>query len=214
MMSTDHIKSFIRDLGIDLVGVADMTTLNGMPLGISAEGASFLDEFPRAIVLGAQYGKIGKNAKGREVSFFLENAALQVLEYLEEEGTQGLIIHTEDEYNPITRQGLLSLKVLAKAAGLGWQGRSLLIVSPEYGPVHRWVAVLTDLDISPDQPLSNECGSCSLCVDKCPQDALTLVPFEDHPESREAVLNVPACKGDNGCKVCIVVCPWFRQAIC
>lgn len=213
MLETDHIKSFVRKLGIDLVGVADMTTLKGMPLGISAEGASYLDQFPRAIVLGAQHGKIGKKAKGGEVSIFLESAALKVMEYLEEKGKQGLIIHTDEEYNPVTRHGLLSLKVLAKAAGLGWQGRSLLIISPEYGPVHRWIAVLTDLDLSPDRSLSNMCAACCLCVEKCPQHALTFVPFEDHPESREAVLNVPACRGDDGCKVCMVVCPWIRQAI-
>jgi len=97
---------------------------------------------------------------------------------------------------------------LAKGAGLGWQGRSLLIVSPEYGPIHRLVAVLTDMPLEPDQPIANRCEECSLCVDKCPEGALTLRQFEDHPESREDVLDVEACRGDYGCKVCMVVCPW------
>jgi epoxyqueuosine reductase QueG len=59
--------------------------------------------------------------------------------------------------------------------------------------------------------MQNQCEFCTLCVDKCPQKALTAVSFEDHPEHREDVLNVETCKGDYGCKVCIVVCPWAQQ---
>ena len=121
-----------------------------------------------------------------------------------------LIVHTEDEFDPTNRIGLMSLKVLAKAAGLGWQGRSLLIVSPRYGPIHRWIAILTNMDLHDDEPIPNQCGDCSLCIDKCPQGVLTLAPFDDHPERREDVLDIGLCKGDDGCRVCLVVCPWAK----
>jgi len=140
----------------------------------------------------------------------MEKAALEVMTYLEERCQSALIIHTEDEFDPRQRMGLLSLKVLVKGAGLGWQGRSLLIISPEYGPVHRWVAVLTDIDLHADVPIPNRCGDCSLCIDKCPKGALTLVPFDDHPEHRAEVLDIQACLGDEGCRVCLVVCPWTK----
>jgi epoxyqueuosine reductase len=208
---TEHLKSFVRRLGIDLVGIADLSTLEGMPIGIPADSATFLERFQSAIVLGAQLGKLGKQASGSEVSAYLEKAGLQVLSYLERDGYRGLIIHTEDEYDPISRTGLLSLKVLAKGAGLGWQGRSLLIVSPAYGPIHRWIAVLTDLELQADEPIANQCGTCSICVDKCPHGALTLVSFDDHPRHRENVLNLEVCRGDDGCAVCLVACPWASQ---
>jgi epoxyqueuosine reductase len=140
----------------------------------------------------------------------MEKAALDVMGYLEARGYPALIIHAEDEFDPIRRMELLSLKVLAKGAGLGWQGRSLLIISPEYGPVHRWIAVLTNMDLQADEPIPNQCGDCSLCVDKCPKGALTLVPFDDHPDRREDVLDIQACLGDEGCRVCLVACPWAK----
>lgn len=207
---TELLKSLIRRLGIDVIGIANLRTLDGMPVGIPADSAGFLGRFQFAIVLGAQLGRLGPKASGTEVSAYLEKAALHVMAYLEQDGYPGLIIHTEDEYDPINRMGLLSLKVLAKEAGLGWQGRSLLIVSPEYGPIHRWIAVLTNMDLQADGPIPNQCGTCSICVDKCPQGALTYVSFDDHPHRREDVLNLEACRGDDGCTVCLVVCPWAR----
>jgi epoxyqueuosine reductase QueG len=132
------------------------------------------------------------------------------MEYLEDKGYRQLIIHTEDEFDPIKRLGFMSLKLLAKTAGLGWQGRSLLIISPEYGPLHRLVAILTDLPLQTNQTIKNGCSDCRKCIDACPQNALTFVAFEDHPSSREDVLDIKTCLGDNGCLVCILSCPWLK----
>jgi epoxyqueuosine reductase len=143
----------------------------------------------------------------------MEKAALEVITYLEQKGCNYLIVHTEDEFDPIKRIGLVSLKVLAKAAGLGWQGRSLLIVSPEYGPIYRLIAVLTNFELQADSPIHNQCGTCSICIDKCPYGALNLVNFDDHPDKREDVLDISSCKGDDGCKVCISVCPFTKLLI-
>jgi epoxyqueuosine reductase len=206
---TERVSAFIRDLGVDLVGIAELSQLKGMPIGIPSGAASLLDRYRHAIVMGAQYGKLGKAVSGTEASLFLEGAALKVLEHLEVEGYNGLIVHTEDEFDPKSRTGLMSLKVLAKAAGLGWQGRSLLVVSPKYGPVHRWIAVLTRKELAAGAAIANQCGECSTCVDRCPEGALTLTRFDDHPERREDVLDVGKCRGDDGCEVCMSVCPWM-----
>ena len=206
---TEHLKSFIRNKGIDLFGIVDLQLLEGMPIGILPDSTGFLKRYRYAIVMGAQMGKLGAKSSGNEVSLFLEKAALEVMLYLvEKKGYCALIIHTEDEFDPIKRMGLMSLKVLAKEAGLGWQGRSLLIISPEYGPIHRLIAVLTDMPLQPNQPVPNHCDDCSLCIEKCPENALTYISFADHPEHREDVLDIRVCKGDDGCKVCLVMCPW------
>jgi epoxyqueuosine reductase len=212
MNETGKLKSFIRDLGIDLVGIADLKLLAGMPTGLNSfpDANSFFKSYRFAIVIGAQFGKFGDKYTGGMLSKFLENILMDVVSYLEEKKCFHLPIHTEDEFNPIDRMGLVSLKALAKTAGLGWQGRSLLIVSPKHGPLHRLAAVLTDLDLQPDQPVENRCGDCSLCVDNCPTQALKLVKFNDHPQQREDVLNIPKCLGDNGCMSCIKSCPWIK----
>jgi epoxyqueuosine reductase len=205
--TAEDLKAFVRGLGIDLVGIADLGLLKGMPLGIPSGAASFLSHYHSAIVMGAQLGKLGKSASGTEVSLFLEGKALAVVDRLERKGRRVLTVHTEDEFDPVHRLGLTSLKVLAKAAGLGWQGRSLLIISPEFGPVHRWIAVLSDLKLEADTPVPNDCGDCTVCVEECPARALRITEFDDHPARREDVLDLGLCEGDDGCMVCLEVCP-------
>lgn len=211
MDETAELKSLARERGVDLCGVADLKRLQGIPFGGGGDPAGLAGRFRHAVVLGAQLHKLGKKATGDDHNLFLENAALGIAGWLEKRNDRALIIHPEDEIDPVGRLGLLSLKVLAKEAGLGWQGRSLLIVSPEYGPVHRWIALLSNLDLRPDAPLENRCGDCRLCVDRCPQRALTFVPFADHPERREDVLDVRACRGDDSCRVCLEVCPFQKR---
>lgn len=204
----DELKSFIKGLGVDLVGIANLHSLKGMPLGIPSDAASFLSHYHCAVVMGAQLGKLGKSASGNEASLFLERVALAVVDRLERKRSRVLTLHTEDEFDPVNRMGLMSLKVLAKAAGLGWQGRSLLIVSPRYGPIHRWIGVLTDMELRGGTAIPNQCGDYTLCIEKCPAGALNLVEFDDHPPCREDVLDIGLCKGDDGCTECLTVCPW------
>lgn len=211
--STRDIKSFIHNLGIKIIGIADLSGLTRMPAGIKIDLSELFKKYPYAIVMGAQYGKISKKTSGKEVVLFLERIVYDVMEYIEQKGYQYLVIHPEDEYDPDNRMGLLSLKVLAKQAGIGWQGRSLLVVSPEYGPVHRLIAILTNMHLVPDKPIKNECGDCTACIDSCPKKSLSLTQFDDHPNSRREVLNIKTCLGDNGCIVCILKCPYLKTNI-
>jgi ferredoxin len=70
-------------------------------------------------------------------------------------------------------------------------GRSLLVISPEDGPLHRLVVILTEMPLDTGKPVPNQCGDCSSCVDECPVGALTLTTFDDHPLHREDVLDNP-----------------------
>jgi len=212
IVETENLRKCIRKLEIDIYGVTDMHLLKEMETGLPTDLKKFINMFPYAIVLGAQYGKLGKKASGGKTALFLEEAAFSILEYLENKGYRHLIIHTEDEFDPINRLGFMSLKILAKTAGLGWQGRSLLIVSPEFGPLHRLIAILTDLPLQTNQAIKNECGECRKCIEACPQKALTFVSFNDHPSNREEVLDIKTCLGDNGCLVCILSCPWLKKS--
>ncbi|MBN2010963.1 epoxyqueuosine reductase [candidate division KSB1 bacterium] len=207
---TDALKALIKTNGVALAGIADVQNLHGMPLGLVPEAYGFLSQYRYAVVMAMPFGGLGSTASGNDVSLFMEKAAIDVCSFVEENQYRALTIHTEDEFDPVHRMGLMSLKVLAKAAGLGWQGRSLLIVSPTHGPLHRLIAVLTDMPLVPDAPLPNHCGTCAKCVEACPTNALSLVLFEDHPTRREDVLNLARCRGDFGCTLCIESCPWAK----
>lgn len=211
--STQNIKTFICNLDIDIVGIAELAKLDNIPVALNIDLTKLFQKYPFAIVIGAQYGKISKSASGDETALYLEKIAYDIMGYLEEKKYQCLVIHPEDEYDPDNRMGLLSLKILAKQAGIGWQGKSLLIVSPDYGPVHRLIAILTNMNLIPDESIKNSCGDCSVCIDKCPKKSLTAFEFDDHPNSREDVLDVQTCLGDNGCMVCILKCPYLKKPI-
>ncbi len=196
------------------MGVAEIWRHGDLPGGLPDSQKSFLGRYTHAIVLGAQVGKLGHSASGDAVAIFLEKAALAIAGHITEKTPHAaLIVHAEDEFNPRDRVGMLSLKALAKAAGLGWQGRSLLIVSPEHGVIHRLVAVLTDIPLAGARTIPNQCGSCSVCVQKCPTQALRHVMFADHPATREEVLDLRKCLGDHGCMACILSCPWTERAL-
>jgi len=61
----------------------------------------------------------------------------------------------------------------AARAGLGWIGRNTMLLDERHGPWQLLGEVITTLEIPPDEPVADRCGSCTACVDACPTEALT-----------------------------------------
>lgn len=115
-----------------------------------------------------------------------------------------------------------SHKMGARLSGLGWIGKSCLLITPDDGPRVRWATILTDAPIKPTgKPMEQLCGNCSACVDICPTKAFTGKPF--HPEDpREVRYDAKKCakyfenmktKGQiDVCGMCLFVCPYGRKS--
>lgn len=73
----------------------------------------------------------------------------------------------------------ISHKMIATRSGLGWIGKTDLLVSRRFGPRVRLASILTDMPLEPlDAPIDeSRCGSCSLCVDACLAGAATGEPW-------------------------------------
>lgn len=68
----------------------------------------------------------------------------------------------------------LPQKTLATLAGLGWIGKSTLLITPKFGPRIRPGTLLTDMPLVTDIPIiQSKCGDCRACVDVCPVGAIT-----------------------------------------
>ncbi|HTO16232.1 MAG TPA: tRNA epoxyqueuosine(34) reductase QueG [Edaphocola sp.] len=113
-------------------------------------------------------------------------------------------------------------KAWAQKSGLGWQGKNALIIKPQFGSFYFLSELIIDLELIPDGPIKDYCGTCTRCIDACPTGALD-DPYQINPtkcisyftiELRDELL--PEYMNDKmeewmfGCDICQDVCPWNR----
>jgi len=111
----------------------------------------------------------------------------------------------------------------AKRAGLGWLGKHSNLINKQMGSFFFIAELIIDLELEPDGPIKDYCGTCTKCIDACPTEAIVQPYVVDGSrcisyltiELKEELPNEFANKMDNwmfGCDVCQDVCPWNRFA--
>ena len=68
--------------------------------------------------------------------------------------------------------GELSDRAVAERAGIGWSAKNCSIITPEFGSYVYLGEMVTNIPFAPDEPMEDECGDCTLCMDACPTGAL------------------------------------------
>jgi epoxyqueuosine reductase len=109
----------------------------------------------------------------------------------------------------------------AAKSGLGWIGKNSLLINKKAGSFYFLAEIISDLELIPDLPIKNYCGTCTACIDACPTEAILPNAVIDSNkcisyltiELREEIPAEFKNKMENwafGCDVCQDVCPWNR----
>ena len=112
---------------------------------------------------------------------------------------------------------------LAQRAGLGFVGKHTNLISRRLGNWIFLAEIITTLDLPPDEPEKNRCGTCTRCITACPTQAIT-APFQLDARRCISYLTIElkgaipvefrAALGDRiyGCDDCLAACPWNKFA--
>lgn len=224
----EELEDIARKEGADLFGIAGLKEIEG----VKTEPPELLDSFETAISIAVRLNDYVLDSIENEptpqyahqyemANRTLDRIAFKIQNRLQNSGYKSLAIAASQVIDRENWRGYISHKVIGRAAGLGWLGKSLLLVNPDYGPRVRLASILTDLNLETDEPISNKCGNCTSCVDACPADAIKNSDWEDRPNSREETLHLERCAsllvedfskregiGHSICGVCVKVCPY------
>ncbi len=228
---TKQAKQKLIELGADLVGVAETEPLQAL----KTDPPNLLDSFSRALSMAVQlpaavfemiadqptpiYDSVYQTANR-----ILDEIAFKTAKRLQNDGFRSLPIPASQVLDMQNWYAAISHKAVARMAGLGWQGKNLLLITPKYGSRVRLVTVLTDAPLIIDGPVKNRCGNCMMCRDACPAGAIKGLNTENHYKNRNEALYFDKCaaKLDTEfaqlpkisaqiCGICIKVCPFGRK---
>ncbi|HMA97903.1 MAG TPA: tRNA epoxyqueuosine(34) reductase QueG [Wenzhouxiangella sp.] len=159
---------------------------------------------------------ISRYALGRDYHKVMRGRLKQLAQRIEEAiGPFGYRVFTDSA--PVLE------KPLAEKAGLGWIGKHTNLLNRHAGSWFFLGEIYTDLDLTPDEPVGDHCGSCRRCIDICPTQAI-VAPYQLDARRCISYLTIelkgsiplefrkPMGNRIYGCDDCQMVCPWNRYA--
>ncbi len=208
------VERIARDQGAVLFGVARVGAVEDVSgevdLAGLETGISFGCRLSDVVMDGIEDGPTRTyQYHYRQVNLLLDRIGLMLTSHLQELGCRAFPVPSSQIVDWGKNLGHISHRAVALHAGLGWIGRSNLLVNPAYGARVRYSTVLTDLDLPCDRPIDGGCGSCMRCVEACPGGAIGESP--DDFDLARCIETIGALTrrrniGSKICGICVKVC--------
>jgi len=175
------LKQKAMELGADLFGVSQTSLLAST---ITDEIKGVAEKLPYSISIAVRLQQSvfdtltdGPNlvykAHYRQANNLLDKIAFQLGQHIQSDGYHAMPIPASVITDWARQRGHLSHRHAAVNCGIGFFGKSGLVVHPRYGAAIRLATILTDMPVATDSPLEPDCGDCYRCVEACPAHAIS-----------------------------------------
>ena len=172
---------------------------------------------PASVPEDAPRGKIARYARGDDYHDVVKEKLLSLLRFVQDRAGRPVEGKVYVDTGPVLE------REFAVRAGLGWFGKHTNLIHKRVGSWLLIGEILLDIELDPDGPAADHCGTCTLCLEACPTDAIVEPYVVDSRrcisyhtiELKGAIpLEYRAAMGDRvfGCDDCQDVCPWNRRA--
>lgn len=173
-----------------------------------------LNYFPEKVQTEDSY-KLSKYAYGEDYHFIIKYKLKELMKFIHQEiGEVGGRVFVDSA--PVLD------RAWAKRSGLGWIGKNANLINKEAGSFFFLAELIIDLELEPDGPVKDFCGTCTACIDECPTEAIPepyvvdgskcisyltielkdeIIPKEFQGKMEDWMF---------GCDICQDVCPWNR----
>ncbi len=220
-----RLEAFVRDGFHGQMGwMAERMEWRGNPAALWPEARSVImlaesyapQHDPLAVLEHPEKAAISVYAQGRDYHDIVKKRLKRLARWLIEQEPCEVKVFVDTA--PVPE------KALAQAAGLGWQGKHTNVLSRDWGNWAFLGSVFTTLDLAPDAPEVDHCGSCTACQDICPTDAFP-APYRldarrcisyltiEHKGPVDEALRSLMGNRIYGCDDCLAICPWNKFAV-
>ena len=230
----EDLQNLAMSLGADLYGIADLRPYENEMV---EQGGKLVSGYPFAVSVGLRLldtivDQVPNRSERairvlyRSHTYDVVNGRLDVISIalaslLQKEGYRAMPVPASERIDDERICAMFSHKMAAHLAGLGWIGKSCLLITPQYGPRVRWTTVMTDYPFTrPGIPMDPRGGNCEECVKACPTSAFTGRMF-DQKEPRATRFDARKCDqyfkdmeklGPKPvCGMCVFICPHGRN---
>ena len=182
----EMLKKLASELGADLFGVAETARLEKY---IDDEIRPVTDKLPFAVSIGIRLQKAVLQTLDdhpnqiykthyRQANSALDRATHEMARFIQNRGHDAMPIAASFILDWQKQNAHISHRHAALEAGVGFWGKNNLLVHPEYGAGIRLATLFTDMPLTVDRPIPNDCGECVACMMACPADAISENGFD------------------------------------